>query len=95
MTWDERSLFVRGERIFFYSGEFHPWRLPVTDLWTDVFQKIKALGYNGVSFYVDWFLLEGNPGHFTAEGVFAWEPFFEAAEEVGLYLLARPGYVTH
>lgn len=75
----------------FYSGEFHPWRLPVPDLWSDVFQKIKALGYTGVSFYVDWALLEGSPGDFTAEGVFAWEPFFDAAAEAGIYLLARPG----
>lgn len=91
MTWDSHSLFVRGERIFLYSGEFHPWRLPVPDLWTDVLLKIKALGYNGVSFYVDWALLEGSPGDFEAEGVFAYEPFFEAAREVGLYLIARPG----
>ncbi|UJO16167.1 Beta-galactosidase A [Fulvia fulva] len=91
VTWDEYSLFVRGERIFFYSAEVHPWRLPVPDLWKDVLQKIKALGYTGVSFYVDWVLHEGEPGSFSAEGVFDWEPFFEAAKEVGLYLLARPG----
>ncbi|KAF2218891.1 putative beta-galactosidase [Elsinoe ampelina] len=91
VTFDDRTLFVRGERILFYSGEFHPFRLPVPDLWFDVFQKIKALGYNGVSFYVDWALIEGAPGDFSAEGVFAWEPFFEAAAESGIYLLARPG----
>ncbi|KAJ3570006.1 hypothetical protein NPX13_g5879 [Xylaria arbuscula] len=91
VTWDEKSLFVRGERIMFYSAEFHPWRLPVPGLWLDIFQKIKALGYNGVSFYVNWALLEGNSGHFTAEGVFAYEPFFDAASEAGVYLFARPG----
>ncbi|KAI1355609.1 glycoside hydrolase family 35 protein [Xylaria sp. FL0043] len=91
VTWDENSLFVRGERIMFYSGEFHPWRLPVPGLWLDIFQKIKALGYNGVSFYVNWALLEGNQGHFTAEGVFAYEPFFDAVTEAGIYLFARPG----
>lgn len=47
VTWDEHSLFVRGERVLFYSGEFHPFRLPVPSLWLDVFQKIKSLGYNG------------------------------------------------
>jgi hypothetical protein len=26
VTWDEHSLFVRGERIMLYSGEFHPFR---------------------------------------------------------------------
>lgn len=75
----------------FFSGEFHPFRLPVTGLWLDVFQKIKAMGYSGVSFYVDWALLEGKPGDFRAEGIFALEPFFEAASEAGIYLLARPG----
>lgn len=75
----------------FYSGEFHPFRLPVPGLWLDVFQKIKSLGYTGVSFYVDWRLLESKQGNFTAEGVFALEPFFDAAAEAGLYLLARPG----
>ncbi|KAK4618252.1 putative beta-galactosidase A [Fulvia fulva] len=91
VTWDEQSLFVRGERVLFYSGEFHPFRLPVPSLWLDVFQKIKALGYNGVSVYFDWALLEGKPGQFEAEGVFALEPFFEAAQTAGIYLIARPG----
>ena len=54
VTWDQHSLFVHGERIIFYSGEFHPFRLPVPGLWLDVFQKIRALGYTGVSFYTDW-----------------------------------------
>lgn len=65
-----------------------PPRLPVPSLWLDVFQKIKALGYNAVSFYVDWALVEGKQGDFTAEGIFAWEPFFEAAQKAGIYLIA-------
>lgn len=88
VTWDEHSLFINGERLFIYSGEFHPYRLPVPGLWLDVFQKIKALGYNGVSFYTDWALLEGQQGTFRAEGIFAFEPFFEAASQAGIYLLA-------
>lgn len=82
---------VYGERVFTFSGEFHPYRLPVPDLWLDVFQKIKALGLNCVSFYVDWALVEGQPGVYTAEGIFALEPFFDAAKEAGIYLIARPG----
>jgi beta-galactosidase GanA len=85
---------VYGERIMVFSGEFHPYRLPVPDLWLDVFQKIKALGFNAVSFYVHWALLEGKPGHYSAEGVFAFEPFFAAAKEAGIYLIARPGPVS-
>lgn len=54
VTWDEHSLFVRGERIMLFSGEFHPFRLPVPSLWLDIFQKLKAAGFNAVSFYVHW-----------------------------------------
>ncbi|KAF1926705.1 glycoside hydrolase family 35 protein [Didymella exigua CBS 183.55] len=91
VTWDEHSLFVHGERIIFWGGEFHPFRLPVPSLWLDVFQKIKALGYNGVSFYTPWVLHEPKRGSFQAEGVFDYSPFFEAAKHVGVYLVARPG----
>ncbi|KAK0613084.1 beta-galactosidase precursor [Bombardia bombarda] len=91
VTWDNHSLMINGERLMIFSGEFHPFRLPVPSLWLDVFQKIKALGLNTVSFYVDWALLEGKPGEFTAEGVFNYETFFDAAKEAGIYLIARPG----
>jgi len=84
---------VNGERIFVFSGEFHPYRLPVPDLWLDIFTKVKALGFNCVSFYVHWALLEGEPGVFRADGVFAFDPFFAAAKEAGIYLIARPGPV--
>ena len=91
VTWDKYSIFVHGQRVLFYSGEFHPYRTPVAGLYLDVFQKIRALGYTGVSFYIDWALLEGKQGNFTADGIFSLEPFFEAAQQAGIYLLARPG----
>ena len=91
VTWDEHSLFINGERVMIFSGEFHPFRLPVPSLWLDVFQKIKALGLNAVSFYVHWGALEGKSGDFSPEGVFDLKPFFEAATQAGIYLIARPG----
>ncbi|OAR01440.1 hypothetical protein LLEC1_04032 [Akanthomyces lecanii] len=91
VTWDAHSLFIRGERAMIYSGEFHPFRLPVPSLWLDVFQKIKALGFNTVSFYVDWALLEAKEGEYRAEGIFDLDPFFKAAETAGIFLIARPG----
>jgi beta-galactosidase len=59
VEWDEHSLIVRGERIMLFNGEFHPFRLPVPDLWLDVFQKLKSAGFSGVSFYTDWVSLAG------------------------------------
>ena len=46
---------------------------------------------NTVSFYVDWALLEGKERSFSAKGPLALEPFFDAAKQAGLYLIARPG----
>lgn len=91
VTYDNYSLLINGERLMIFSGEFHPYRLPVPSLWLDVFQKIKALGLNTVSFYTHWGLLEGKSGDFEAEGVLAIEPFLQAAQDAGLYLIARPG----
>lgn len=91
VTFDNYSLLLNGERLMIFSGEFHPYRLPVPSLWLDVFQKIKALGLNTVSFYLHWGLLEGKRGDFNAEAALAIEPFLQAAQEAGLYLIARPG----
>lgn len=91
VTWDEHSICVRGRRVMLFSGEFHPFRLPSPGLWLDVFQKISSMGYTAVSFYVDWALVEGEKGQYRADGIFALEPFFDAAQEAGLYLIARPG----
>jgi len=88
VTWDEHSLYVHGRRVMLYSGEVHPFRLPVTSLYLDIFQKIKSMGYNCVSFYIDWALLEGTRGVFRADGIFDLQPFFDAASESGIYLLA-------
>lgn len=74
-----------------FSGEFHPFRLPVPGLRLDIFQKIKSMGFTAVSLYTDWGLLEGNPGNVVTEGIFALDEFFRAASEAGLYLIARPG----
>jgi len=42
VQWDHYSLMVHGERLFFWSGEFHYWRIPVPELWQDIMEKIKA-----------------------------------------------------
>lgn len=91
VTFDNSSLFINGERLMIFSGEVHPFRLPVPSLWLDIFQKVKALGLNTVSFYLDWALLEGEPGVLRGEGIFDYSTFFEAAKEADIYLIARPG----
>ena len=48
VEWDPYSLTVNGSRLFIWAGEFHYQRLPVPELWLDVFQKFRASGFNAI-----------------------------------------------
>jgi beta-galactosidase GanA len=66
--------------------------MPVHSLYLDIFQKIKALGFNAVSFYTFWGLHEPKRGAgIDFSGFRNVTPFVEAAQEAGIYLIARPG----
>ncbi|TFK43322.1 glycoside hydrolase family 35 protein [Crucibulum laeve] len=91
VTWDEYSFKINGERLMLFSGEVHPYRMPVQSLHLDVFQKIKAMGFNAISFYVFWGILEPKRGEISFEGFRDLQPFFDAAMKAGIYLVARPG----
>jgi hypothetical protein len=95
ITWDSRSLSIHGQRILILSGEFHPWRLPNPNLWADVFQKIRASGFNTVSFYVNWALHyptkndNGGLGDFQIGTYRDLQRFVDEAKNAGLWLIAR------
>ena len=91
VTWDQYSLMVDGKRIVVWSGEIHPFRLPNPALWRDVIQKMKALGFNGVSFYFDWAYHSPRPGVYDFTGVRDMDRLLRIAEEEGMYVIARPG----
>ncbi|TRM65792.1 glycoside hydrolase family 35 protein [Schizophyllum amplum] len=91
VTFDNYSLMLRGQRIFLHSGEFHPWRLPVPDLWPDILEKAKAAGLNAVSIYTHMGLQNPAPGVVDFDGYRALKPFFEACTAVGLWVVVRPG----
>ncbi|KXN86326.1 putative beta-galactosidase A, partial [Leucoagaricus sp. SymC.cos] len=91
VTWDEYSLKINGKRLMVFSGEIHPFRNPVQSLHLDVLQKIKSMGFNAVSFYVHWGLIEPKRGDISFEGFRDLQPFFDAAQKAGLYVIARPG----
>ncbi|KAJ7590547.1 glycoside hydrolase family 35 protein [Mycena floridula] len=91
VTWDQYSLLLNGKRLGIFSGEVHPYRMPVQSLHLDVFQKVKSMGFNAVSFYVFWGILEPKQGTVSFQGFRDLQPFFDAAMKAGLYLIARPG----
>ncbi|EFW99297.1 beta-galactosidase [Grosmannia clavigera kw1407] len=92
VTWDNFSLSINGTRVFIQSAEFHYQRLPVPDLWPDVFQKFKANGFNTISIYFFWSY------HSASKGVFDFESpgkdvqrLLDAAKDAGLWVIARAG----
>jgi hypothetical protein len=54
-------------------------------------QKIKALGFNTVSFYTLWGLHNPAEGSLDFNGWKNLQPFIDAAKESGLWMIARPG----
>ena len=91
VTWDGYSFMVDGQRTYLWSGEFHYFRLPSPDLWRDVFQKMKAAGFNSTSLYFDWGYHSPAPGVYDFSGVRNVDAVLDAAQDAGLYVIARPG----
>jgi Beta-galactosidase len=91
VSYDKYSLMVDGRRVFLWSGEFHPFRLPSPSLWLDILEKMKANGYNAVSAYFDWGYHSPAPGVYDFSGVRDMGRFLDMAAQVGLYVIARPG----
>lgn len=91
IEWDDYSFFIFGNRTFIQSGEFHMWRLPVPSLWRDIVQKAKSAGLNAISVYFHWGLTNPRPGEVDLTGINDFQPFFDAAKEEGLWVIARPG----
>ncbi|KAJ7772210.1 glycoside hydrolase family 35 protein [Mycena metata] len=91
VTLDQHSILLDGKRVMFFSGEFHPFRLPSPELWYDVLEKFKAAGFNGVSVYWHWGLSAPNPNEvrFTQHNNLA--KFFGVARDVGILVVVRPG----
>ena len=91
VTYDGYSFKIDGRRTYLWSGEFHYFRLPNQDLWRDVLQKMKAAGFNAVSLYFDWGYHSPAPGVYDFTGVRDVDELLDIADQVGLYVIARPG----
>ena len=91
VSYDGYSLMIDGKRTYIWAGEFHYYRLPSPDLWRDVLQKMKASGFNATSIYFDWAYHSPKPGVYDFTGVRDVDKLLDIANEVGIYVIARPG----
>ena len=90
VTFDGYSFLVDGKRTYLWSGEFHYFRLPSPRLWLDIFQKMKAAGFNATSLYFDWGYHSPAPGVYDFTGVRDVDKLLDMAQQAGLYVIARP-----
>ena len=90
VSYDHYSFIIDGRRTYLWSGEFHYFRLPSPDLWRDIFQKMKAAGFNAVSLYFDWDYHSPRPGVYDFTGVRDVDKLLDMAQQAGLYVIVRP-----
>src|SRR3954464_372034 len=88
VTFDGYSFLVDGTRPYLWSGEFHYFRLPSPSLWLDIFQKMKAAGFNATSLYFDWDYHSPAPGSYDFTGVRDVDKLLDLAQQAGLYVIA-------
>lgn len=91
VTFDKYSLMVDGRRIFIKSGAFHYFRTPGEQMARDRFAKMKSGGYNCVDIYFNWNYHSANEGEYDFSGVKDVRKVLRAAQDVGLFVIARPG----
>jgi beta-galactosidase len=93
ITFNSVSYQVGGRAFFLYSGEIHYFRVPKKD-WKQRMELLKAAGGNCLATYIPWLIHEPEEGCFrfqSEDGRLDLEDFFRLANELGLYVVARPG----
>lgn len=81
---------IGEERFRLRAGAIHYFRVHPGQ-WRDRLTKARQLGLNAVETYFCWNLHEPHPGEFDFSGILDFVRFIEIAQEVGLYVVARPG----
>ena len=91
---DHRCLQIEGKDVFMLSGTMHYFRV-AEPLWRDRLVKLKNMGCNTVETYVPWNWHErempASPDDFSKIDLGELDRFLTMAEDLGLYVIVRPG----
>jgi len=90
LSYDDKAFIVDGRRVWLAAGAVHYFRVP-RELWRDRLLKLKRAGLNAVETYVAWNAHEAREGRFDFSGGLDLDAFLTLAEELGLWIIARPG----
>jgi beta-galactosidase len=81
---------INGKPVQIISGSIHYVRIPPAD-WRARLEMAKAMGLNAVTVYAFWNVHEPRPGHWDFSGQYDVARFIRIAQQVGLYVILRPG----
>lgn len=90
LRYDQDYFYLDNKQITIVSGAIHYFRV-VPEYWEDRLKKLKSCGFNTVETYMPWNLHEEEEGKFNFEGALDIEKFIKLANEIGLYVIVRPG----
>lgn len=89
-THNDSDFLLDGKPILLRSGELHYSRIP-REYWRDRLLKARALGLNAICIYMFWNAHEPTPGNFHFSGDQDVVTFIKTAQDVGLWVIVRPG----
>ncbi len=81
---------LNGKPFRIFSGELHYFRI-AREYWRDRLLKARAMGLNTICTYMPWNLHEPRPGRFDFADMLDVAAFVRMAQELGLWVLLRPG----
>jgi beta-galactosidase len=90
VTYNSRGFIVKGNPAYIFSGDIDYWRVP-KELWRDRLTRIKRSGFNTVTFYTYWNLMESLQGQFHFEDNLDVDAWLSLIEELGMYAVVRAG----
>uniref|UniRef100_A0A0A9X8K5 Beta-galactosidase n=2 Tax=Lygus hesperus TaxID=30085 RepID=A0A0A9X8K5_LYGHE len=90
ISFDSDTFLMDGKPFKYISGSLHYFRVP-HQYWKDRLNKIRLLGFNAVSTYVEWSMHELSRGVFNFQGDADLETFIKLAQQMGLFVILRPG----
>ncbi|XP_060035211.1 beta-galactosidase-1-like protein 2 isoform X2 [Erinaceus europaeus] len=85
-----QNFMLEDSTFWIFGGSMHYFRVP-KEYWKDRLLKMRACGLNTLTTYIPWNLHEPERGKFDFSGNLDLEAFVLMAEEVGLWVILRPG----
>ncbi|VDL83671.1 unnamed protein product [Nippostrongylus brasiliensis] len=90
IDFDNDRFLLDGKPFRYIAGSIHYFRIHPTQ-WRDRLQRVRALGFNAIQYYIPWNFHEIYEGQYDFSGGRNFTEFSRIASELGMYSLVRLG----